>query len=230
MGSSWRVLGGVVAVVLVGVILLGVLARRLAGRQPSAGTPTADSRNATAPPVEAPAAATDTSDHGTTEDASPGGDPLDALQAPRGPWAAVDLEAVRAALPNNIYWSLSSPTKDPEVLRQRELERERWNTEYGKVLSNTATAEEVDAYYAHRRRLSTDYIEFAAYILTTYGYQIPPRDVALLKLAADLHLARAEEIPRLQAEAHQRREAHDAARRAWLEDQKTFAGSSHTTP
>jgi hypothetical protein len=226
MGSSWRVLAGVVAVVLVGVILLGVLARRLPGRQPSAGAPIADAP----PPVEDFEAATNTPDDGATDDALPGGDPFDALQAPRGPWAAVDLEAVRTALPHNIYWSMASPTKDQEVLRQRELERERWNAEYGKVLSNTATAEEVDAFYAHRRRLSTDYIEFAAYILTTYGYQIPPRDVALLKLAADLHLARAEEIPRLQAEAHQRREAHDAARRAWLEDQKTFAGTSQTTP
>ena len=46
----------------------------------------------------------------------------------------------------------------------------------------------------------------------------------LLKLAIELHAARLEEIPRKIEEAHERRKAHEAARRAWLEDQKAFAG------
>lgn len=153
-------------------------------------------------------------------------DPLAQLEASEGPddtpWAAVDLEGVRAAMPNNLYWAMSAPTKDADLVRWREEERARWNVEYGKVLSNTATKEEVDAYYAHRQRLSTDYIEFAGYLLTGYSNKLAKQDLALLKLAIELHYARLEEIPRQLAEAHQRRQAHEVARRAWLEDQKAF--------
>ena len=154
----------------------------------------------------------------------------DPLEQADGSWAEVDLEAVRAAMPHNLYWTMSVPTKDPEVLREREEERARWNVEYGKVLSNTATAQEIDAYYAHRRRLSTDYVEFAGYLLAEYRDKLPKRDVGLLKLAVDMHLARLEEIPRQIAEAHERRTAHDAARRAWLEDQQAFEGDAEPTP
>jgi hypothetical protein len=157
----------------------------------------------------------------------PAGDPDDAVAAA---WASVDMEAVRKALPENLYWKMGAPTKDPEVLRWREEERARWNVEYGKVLSNTATAAEVDAYYAHRQRLSTDYADFAIHLLTHYGKQLPERDLGLLKLSLQLHLARLEEIPRQIAEAHQRREAHDAARRAWLEEQKAFDGGDGAAP
>jgi hypothetical protein len=151
---------------------------------------------------------------------APATEPLDTLEA--GGWEVVDLEAVRAAMPGNLYWTMSAPTKDEAILAARAAERDRWNVEYGKVLSNTATAEEVDAYYLHRKRLSSDYVEFATHLLVHYGAKLPKRDVGLLKLAIDMHLARLEEIPRQLAEAHERRIAHDVARRAWLEEQKAF--------
>jgi predicted transcriptional regulator len=44
----------------------------------------------------------------------------------------------------------------------------------------------------------------------------------LLELARELHLARLEEYPRNLSDALQRRDAHEAARRAWLEDQAKF--------
>jgi hypothetical protein len=121
---------------------------------------------------------------------------------------------------------MSAPTTDPDEIRRREEERDRWNVEYGKVLSNTATAAEVDAYYAHRRRLSLDYIEFMTELLTDYGEGLPERDIQLLKIALRLHMARLEEIPRQITEAHQRREAHEEARRVWLEQQKAFDGAA----
>jgi hypothetical protein len=37
-------------------------------------------------------------------------------------------------------------------------------------------------------------------------------------------------MPRHQAEAHARREAHEAARRAWLEEQKAFQDAPSETP
>lgn len=157
--------------------------------------------------------------------------PLAALADESGRrWAMVDMTAVRAAMPDNLYWTMSVPTKDPTVLRQREEERERWNAEYGKVLSGTATEQEVRAYYTHRQRLSIDYVEFATHLLTHYGQQLPEQDVGMLKLAVKLHLARLEEIPRQIAESVERSKAHDAARQAWIKEQEAFEGKSPAAP
>ncbi len=152
-------------------------------------------------------------------------DPLALVDERAAAWAKVDLDEIRKAMPDNLYWKMAAPTTDPEVQRARDEERARWNVEYGKVLSNTATAEEIDDYYARQQRLSTDYLEFLVYLGTHYAEVIPQQDVGVLKLAGELHLARLEEIPRKIAEAHQRREAHEAARRAWLEEQKAFEDS-----
>jgi hypothetical protein len=137
-------------------------------------------------------------------------------------WSAVDLDAVRAALPENLYWEMSVPTDDPAVVAWREAERARWNREFGKVLSGTATAEEVDAYYALRRRISEDAIDFADYLLEHYGDVLPERDVGLLELAGRLHRARLEAMPRRLAEAHERRLEHERVRAAWLADEAAF--------
>jgi hypothetical protein len=154
---------------------------------------------------------------------SPMPDPLPGLGDGDGTaWAAVDLDEVRRALPDNLYWQTSVPTTDLRELDRRAEERERWNVEYGKVLSNTATEQEIEAYYAHRQRVSEDAVEFANYLLNRYGDELPPRDVGLLELAIELHLGRLEEIPRQIADAHRRREAHEAARQAWLEEQAAF--------
>ncbi len=153
-------------------------------------------------------------------------DPLGALSEGQGPWGLVDMDQMRAALPDNSYWTMSYPTEDPDLLRWRQEERERWNTEYGKVLANQASDEEIDAYYARREKISRDYAEFAGLLLTKYSTTIAKQDAGLLKVALELNLARLEEIPRRAAEAHQRHAAFDAARRAWLEEQKAFAGDA----
>jgi len=141
----------------------------------------------------------------------------------RGPWASVDLEQVRRAMPDNTYWRLGVPTRDPRVLEAREQERAHWNVEYGKVLSGTATEQEIQTYFDYRHRLSADYVEFAEYLLDHYGDQLPERDTRLLELATRLHLARLEEIPRKTEEALERKRKQDAARAAWLADQAAFA-------
>jgi hypothetical protein len=137
-------------------------------------------------------------------------------------WANVDLDAVRAAMPDNLYWKMSAPTSDAVVLEAREAERARWNVEFGKVLSGTGTEEEIQAYYAQRQRLSSDYIEFALYLLEHYLDVLPERDLGLLDLAVRLHQARLEEIPRRLAEALERKQRQDRLREAWLEDQAAF--------
>ena len=212
----WLLLGGAI----VAAVLLGVLLR--ARHPPAAPVSTAEQ-----------SAATTVEDAATTADA-PGLPPADGGPDPGTPespfdepnaWAAVDLEAVRRAMPDNLYWRMSSPTKDENVLRERAEERARWNEAYGKVLSNTATEQEVDDYYAHRDRLASDYIQFATYILENHGTQLSIRDLGLLKVAVELNLAQLEEIPRQIEEAQRRRVAHQEARDAWRRDQAEFGGA-----
>ena len=57
----------------------------------------------------------------------------------------VDLEELRRRIPDNLYWTLSAPTDDARVLEQRRERARQTNELYGKVLSSTATAAEVDA-------------------------------------------------------------------------------------
>jgi hypothetical protein len=141
-------------------------------------------------------------------------------------WSAVDMEEVRKAMPDNLYWKLSAPTKDPQVIEEREAERSRWNAEYGKVLSGTGTEKEIRAYYDLRAKISGDYIEFASYLVDHYEGTLSERDVGLLKLAIRLHRARLEELPRKIEEAFERKHKQDAAREAWLADQAIFGNAN----
>jgi len=138
-------------------------------------------------------------------------------------WAEVDLDEVRRAMPDNIYFEMSAPTTDEAVIAERAAERNRWNDAYGKVLSGTGTEEEVLAYYDMRARLSSDYLEFTTYLLDNHGKSLAERDVGLLELARRLHAARLQEIPRQVEDAMERKRQQDAAREAWLADEAEFA-------
>jgi len=155
----------------------------------------------------------------------PSTDGIDLRTLPDTPWAKVDLDAIREVMPDNTFWTMAMPTTDPTVEAARASIRERWNREWGKVQSNTATAEEIDAYYAERQRVAQDYVEFATYLLAEYGKHLTERDVGLLKVAIELNLARLERFPREIALAQERRVAHDAARRAWKEQERLFDDS-----
>lgn len=145
-------------------------------------------------------------------------------------WSQVDLDEVRAALPQNGYWERSMPTSDPEVLRAREEERAYWEHQYGKVLSNTGTEEEVREYYDHRQRVAEDAVEFSGYLLDHYGGVLPERDLRLLLLAQRLNRARLEELPRNLSDALDRREAHARAREEWLAQKRLFEGEGAPEP
>lgn len=215
------------------LLLLAVAAVRLAGRDETGdvasgrapvAAPAAEAASGAPPHPSAPVRPAPT----PPADDEAASDPLDDF-ARASAWASVDLDAVRDAMPNNLYWQLAAPTTDAALLREREEIRAYWNEQYGKVLSNTGSAEEVDAYFAHRRRLSADYVEFSSYLLDHYGDVLHERDVAMLELARELHLARLEELPRRHAEALERREAHAAAREAWLRDQARFESDDAAT-
>jgi hypothetical protein len=137
-------------------------------------------------------------------------------------WEAVDMEVVRREMPDNVYWEMSAPTDDPEVLERRRAERERWNVEYGKVLSGTGTEEDVRDYYDQRARLFGDYVEFTTYVIEHYEEVLPERDLGMLTLARRLNQARLEEVPRQVEEALARTRAQIAARQAWQADREFF--------
>jgi hypothetical protein len=143
---------------------------------------------------------------------------------------SVDLEEVRAALPDNLYWQSAAPTDDPAVLEEREREKALRNEQYGKILSGTGTDAEILAYYDQRMRASTDYVQFADHLLEHYGSDLSDQDQTLLHVAKRLHLARLEEIPRRIQEARERRAAQDEARRKWLEEEQEFRSDSESPP
>jgi hypothetical protein len=144
-------------------------------------------------PAVAPASAPGTDEHVLT--------PLAAAGAATYP---VDLDGLRARLPNNLYWVLGAPTEDPDTLRQRAERARTTNDLYGKVLSTTATEEEIQRYYAERRRVSEDYIEFAEMVLAEYRDRLPEEHIGLYELSIKLHSARLDEIPRDEREAFER--------------------------
>lgn len=171
-----------------------------------------------AAPAAAEGAAEPPAEEGMAEDP-------DAMQdAIAAGWASVDLEAVRAALPDNLYFELAAPTKDEAVIEARAAERRRWNDEYGKVLSGTASEEEIGVFFDRRARVSTDYVEFTTYLLDHYRDTLHERDVALLELARRMHATRLQEIPRQVEEALVRKQQQDEARAAWLAGEAEFHG------
>jgi hypothetical protein len=203
----------VAALVAAGLLLVWTGSER--DRPPATGAGDLPAVAANAPasmaPPEPDAAAQE------VEDASEG-----MYDASAAAWSQVDLDEVRAALPDNSYWRRSAPTDDPQLLAQREEDRAYWEAEYGKVLSNTATEEQVRDYYAHQRMVSSDAIEFSTHLLEHYGDVLPERDVGMLQLAMKLHMAKLEELPRNLQAALERRDDHEQRRNEWLEQQRAF--------
>jgi hypothetical protein len=130
----------------------------------------------------------------------------------------VDLARLREKLPGNMYFRLGEPTEDPAVLEMRAEEERRVNELFGKVQSSTASEEEIHQYYAYRRELSEDYIEFSRLVLEMYGDELPDRDHGLYELSIKMHKGRLDAIPRQIEDALERKRAHDERRRQWAED------------
>jgi hypothetical protein len=129
--------------------------------------------------------------------------------------ASIDVERLRARLPDHPYWRWVAPTNDPELLRARAAHDRELNELYGKVLSGTGTDDDIRRYFDERRRVSEDAISFAKAALEDLGSDAAERDRGLLELAITLHTARLEELPRRQDEAFARKREQDARREAW---------------
>ncbi|WP_434389801.1 hypothetical protein [Melittangium boletus] len=127
----------------------------------------------------------------------------------------VDLVRLREVMPDNLYWRLGAPTRDEALLRWREEETRRWNTEWGKVQSNTATEPEIHAYFEHRRAVSEDFLQFARRVLEDYGPRLSEQERGLYELSIRMHTTRLEEIPRQTEEALAGKQRQDGLREAW---------------
>ena len=147
-----------------------------------------------------------------------------------GAFASIDLEAARAALPDNLYWETGAPTQDPRLLGDRERAKVYWNEQYGKMLSGTGTEEEIKAYFDRRMHQSSDYVRFVDYVLEHQGGELSEQDLKLLHLAKRLHLARLQEVPQKLQEAFDRKAEQDAAREAWLAEQRELEAEGGETP
>ena len=145
-------------------------------------------------------------------------------------FASIDLEAARAALPDNLYWETAAPTQDPRLLGDRERAKTHWNDQYGKILSGTGTEEEIKEFYDRRMQLSSDYVRFVDWVIEHQGNELSEQDLSLLHVAKRLHLARLEEVPRRMQEAFDRKTKQDAAREAWLAEQREFEAEGGEPP
>lgn len=137
--------------------------------------------------------------------------------------ADLDFEAIRRQTPRSLYWLMAAPTDDPEVLDARARARAERNRQYGKVVSNTATVEEIHDYYAYRRKLSEDYIEVLQLILDEHGDELSERDTGLFELTISMHSARLAEIPAKLDDALHRKTEYDEAKQEWQEQKRQGA-------
>ncbi|MGB5813430.1 MAG: hypothetical protein WBG86_23040 [Polyangiales bacterium] len=146
--------------------------------------------------------------------------PDSVLTAPHFDLANLDYDALREKTPDSLYWLLAAPTDDPKVLEARRAENERRNQQFGRVSSNTASVDEINDYFAYRRRLSEDYVEVAQLILDTHGDDLSERDVGLFELTVSLHGSRLAELPNKLDDALRRKAEYDEVKRAWQAQQE----------
>ena len=123
----------------------------------------------------------------------------------------MSLDALRARLPDNRYWALGAPTSDPVIAKARAERAERDNAALGRIQANEARPEEVRAYYAERRAVSSDYLQIAELVLTENGDRLPERDRGMFELTVTLHRARLQQIDRDEADALARLTARAAS-------------------
>ncbi len=127
----------------------------------------------------------------------------------------VDLDALRAELPDNLYWALGAPTDDSEILRERKQHQARVTRVWGLIQSNTASLEDIDWFYDHKEQLSRDYLQFTERVLEKYGSELPERDLGLYELSKSMHEHRLRDYPGDREDAKRRKALQDEKRRAW---------------
>jgi hypothetical protein len=194
--SKVLVLAGVAALAIAAVVLF------LSVR---ASPPPREAENSAAGATTPPATTSPTTatDDMTRDPAVPFGGP-----APSYP---IDLDSLRAQIPDNLYWKYDAKTSDVEVAKERAERARQRNATYGRIQANEATEGEIRAYYDERRRLSNDYLQLTQLVLDGKAGEVSERDRGLFELTANLHRDRLKQIERDQADALSRLASKAAA-------------------
>lgn len=145
-------------------------------------------------------------------------------------YGEIDLREAKALMPDNLYWQLGAPTKDPDVLAKRDEERRKRNEEYGRVLAGDASEDEVKAYYDYKRKLSTDYLEFSEFMSRRFKNSDNKEFVGMLELATKMHTQRLSLLDGEQQEALERSREHAKAREDWKRQQEEFGAAGAIPP
>jgi hypothetical protein len=127
----------------------------------------------------------------------------------------IDIEALRAKLPDNLYFRQDAPTTDETELERRHQEQVQWNERFGRVQSGEATAEEIATYFEHQERVSRDYVQFCEAALEMGKTTLPDRDRGLFEYGVVLHTQKLKDLPGHRQAALQRRQEQEARQRAW---------------
>ena len=149
-------------------------------------------------------------------------DPADAYDAKAEAWAKVDLDEVRNAIPNNLYWTMSAPTTDEAMLAEREAKREELQTVETKMMARHATEQEIRDYYSYQTKLSEDYVIALTEIINRYGHVIPDDDYSGQTLARTLHLSKLQEMPSKLTQALEQRQQFLAEKSEWMADKDAY--------
>jgi hypothetical protein len=223
---------GVWLAVLGSLAALVVILALLNGRTPPAEQRPTSSAATTAGDAPAAAVATKETAGGNTDKSAR--EQAESRRAPAAAPAAapeyidglvygeIDLREARALMPDNMYWKFASPTKDEKILAEREEETRRRNEEYGKVLSGDASEEEVKAYYDYRKRMASDYYEFAEFMSRRYKNSDNEQFRGLLDLAMKMNAQRLAQLPEELADALQRAIDRAKVREDWQRQQQEF--------
>lgn len=140
-------------------------------------------------------------------------------------WGDLDLREARELMPDNLYWKLGSPTKDPAILEARDEERRQRNEEFGRVLAGDASDDEVRAYYDYRTRLSTDYLEFSEFMSRRFRDTLSDEMKGLLDLSVKMHAMRLAEIPTAMETALEHNRERARIREEWQKEQAEFGNT-----
>lgn len=200
---AWILVGALALALVAGGVAIWALARPVADSETSSVEATTQgaisaSRAPTTPALETPAplGAVLPTVSGT---GAPGG----------GAAYPVNLEELRAKIPNNRYWELGVPTSDPAEARARAERAKQRNELFGRTQTGEATEPEIRAYYAEQQRISEDYLQLSLLVLQEKGAELPERDRGLFELSAKMHKDRLIQIQRDLADAlARRRERH----------------------
>ena len=96
------------------LVVLGAVVVLMESRRPPDASTTSRDAGAPAPHLQNPPTAA------TSVAARPSAEPDPVPYIEGQVWGDIDLREVQVVMPDNLYWQLGAPTKDPAVLEARE--------------------------------------------------------------------------------------------------------------